>query len=77
LDIPQDRRTTPQYILLENNVSLSHSAKHFAAVLDSLTEHTWGLTVSLKDFPDIALSSTPSKGSRAARRELNYDYRET
>lgn len=74
----QDRRTTPQYMLFENNVPLSHTAKHFAAILDTLTEHTWGLTVSLRDFTDVALSSLPPKHSRAAaRKELNYDYKET
>lgn len=69
-------RRTPQYVLLEGNTPLSASAKHFEAILDALTEHTWGLTVSLMDFTDLALA-VPHKSSKAARREPNFDYKET
>jgi hypothetical protein len=75
--VSQDRRTTPQYVLLENNVPLSYSAKHFAALLDTLTDNTWGLTVTLKDFTDTAMSTGPLKATRGAKKEANFDYKET
>ena len=80
----QDRRATPQYLLLENNTPLSYSVRHFAPVLDSLTDHTWGLTVSLKDFTDVAITfnrplpHAGKKGAGAAvvHKDLNHDYKE-
>lgn len=63
-------------MLLEGNAPFSATVQHFDAILDALTEHTWGVTVSLKDFTELALSA-PSKSSKAARRELNFDYKET
>lgn len=71
----QDVRRTPQYLLLEGNTPFSTSVKHFDAILDVLTEHTWGVTVSLKDFTDLALTA-PHKSSKTARKELNFDYKE-
>lgn len=60
---------------------MSSSTKHFEALLEVLTEHTWGLTASLPDFPDPAQPpSLPQKQTKkaaaAARRELNFDYKD-
>jgi hypothetical protein len=58
----------------------STTVKHFAAILDALTEHTWGLTVSLKDFSDVSISASrpvaPGKKG-GIRKELNHEYKET
>ena len=61
--------------------------KHFAALLDTLTENTWGMTVTLRDFTDLAMSSAiaigagaggaTQRGKSTARHEPNYDYKET
>ncbi len=77
----QDRRNTLQYILLEDNPPMTATVKHFEALLDVLTEHTWGLTVSLKDFASAGEGESPQvsakKAAAAARKEPNYDYKET
>lgn len=76
----QDRRYTPQYILLHNNPPLTAMVQHFEALLGVLTEETWGLCATLRDFADPA-QTTPAavskkKAAAAARKEPNYDYKE-
>lgn len=59
---------------------MTSTVKHFEALLDALTEHTWGLTVSLKDFATPGETGplvSAKKAAAAARKEPNYDYKET
>jgi hypothetical protein len=55
--------------------------QHFEALLEVLTEETWGLCATLRDFADPA-QITPAaavsqkKAAAAARKEPNYDYKE-
>jgi len=59
---------------------MSSAAKHFETLLEVLTEHTWGLTASLPDFSDPAQPAPhqklTKKAAAAARRELNFDYKD-
>lgn len=59
---------------------MSAATKHFEALLEVLSEHTWGLTASLPDFADPAQPAPPPKQSKkaaaAARKEPNYDYKD-
>lgn len=50
--------------------------RNFESLLDALTDHTWGLTVSLEDFTNNAQIVTGSKAKKGAKRELNVDYKE-
>lgn len=59
---------------------MSATLKHFEALLEVLTEHTWGLTASLKDFAppgEAGPHVSSKKAAAAARKEPNYDYKET
>lgn len=66
--------------MLEDNPPMTATVKHFEALLDVLTEHTWGMTASLKDFAspgEAAPHVSAKKAAAAARKEPNYDYKET
>lgn len=48
----KDRNTTPQYILLAGNTFICKEVDdQIIPLVDSFTEDTWGLTLSLPDFP--------------------------
>lgn len=76
----QDRRTTPQYILLDENTPLSKSVKSFSAIIDALTDHTWGFSITMQDFHPIQLklkdTSKQKKMIKENKNEANEDYKE-
>lgn len=55
----------------------SKTVREFAAILDTLTEQTWGVTISLQDLSDNFLSTSKlNKNKSGSKRELNLDYKE-
>ena len=63
------RKRSPQYVLLHGNMPLGTSSKTFINVIRALTDSTWGITISLQDFSQLAydsLSSAPKNKVSAA-----------
>ena len=73
----KDRRHSPQYLLLDGNVPLSLSAKHFPAILEVLTSQLWGLSVSLQDFADTVMAHLEHDLLKKRSLAPNHDYKET
>jgi hypothetical protein len=81
----QDRRHSPQYLLMDGNIPLSETVTHFPALLATLTNALWGLSVTLLDFADNVMShqgpqeqgqgrGSPKK--KGVGRGLQQEYRE-
>jgi hypothetical protein len=71
----QERRKTPEFILLGGNTTLASSTANVSSLLEVLTEHTWGLGITCNDYH--ALSLDPQiKISRKNEKSLNKDYKE-
>ncbi len=62
---------------MDGNVPLSMNAKHFPALLEVLTTHIWGLSVSLQDFADSVAAHLEQDHIRKKSSAPNNDYRET
>eukprot|EP01038_Epipyxis_sp_PR26KG_P010248 gene10248-13784_t len=75
IEFLKDRKITPQYILLDNNVPLSETAVHFNHIIDVLSESTWGITVSLQDYSHSSMTSRQIK--KISTNKINEDYIET
>ena len=60
IDALKLRKRSPQYVLLHGNMPLGASSKTFINVIRALTDSTWGISVSLQDFSQIAHDSLSS-----------------
>lgn len=73
----KDRSKTPQYILLEGNMSLTKEfADPITQLVDALTEETWGLSLSLPDFPHTLIPDNGGEVLPQSKTAPNRDYRE-
>lgn len=54
------RKKTPEFIHLQGNMPLAAESSTFHNILGVLSDHTWGVGVTLNDFQPLAFGAAPS-----------------
>lgn len=68
---------------MAGNSKMAHNCKNFSEILNTLSDHTWGLTVSLQDISHLSMSrhhsahQLPKRSEAYLKTHANYDYKES